>query len=85
MEKEKYHHGDLKQALIEAGMKILREEGVNALTLRSAARSAGVSHSAPYSHFKDKQALLAAISTMGFNDLHDRITTTVSEFQNSPP
>jgi AcrR family transcriptional regulator len=84
MEKKKYHHGDLKQALIESGMKILKEEGVNALTLRSAARSAGVSHSAPYSHFKDKQALLAAISTMGFNDLYDRISTTISEFRNSP-
>jgi AcrR family transcriptional regulator len=84
MEKDKYHHGDLKQALIESGMKILKEEGVNALTLRSAARAAGVSHSAPYSHFADKQALLAAISTMGFNDLYDRITTTVMEFRNSP-
>jgi AcrR family transcriptional regulator len=84
MEKDKYHHGDLKQALIKSGMKILKEEGVNALTLRSAARAAGVSHSAPYSHFADKQALLAAISTMGFNDLYDRITTTVMEFRNSP-
>ena len=84
MEKDKYHHGDLKQALIESGMRILKEEGVNALTLRSAARAAGVSHSAPYSHFADKQALLAAISTMGFNDLYDRITTTVMEFRNSP-
>jgi len=84
MEKDKYHHGDLKQALIESGMKILKEEGVNALTLRSAARAAGVSHSAPYSHFADKQALLAAISTMGFNDLYGRITTTVMEFRNSP-
>jgi AcrR family transcriptional regulator len=84
MEKDKYHHGDLKQALIFSGMKILKDEGVNALTLRSAARAAGVSHSAPYSHFKDKQALLAAISTMGFNDLYDRITSTISEFRNSP-
>jgi AcrR family transcriptional regulator len=84
MEKDKYHHGDLKQALIVSGMKILQEEGLNALTLRSAARAAGVSHSAPYSHFKDKQALLAAISTMGFNDLYDRITATISEFRNSP-
>ena len=65
-------------------MKILREEGVNALTLRSAARSAGVSHSAPYSHFKDKQALLAAISTRGFNDLYELINTTISEYRNSP-
>ena len=69
MERETYHHGDLKEALIEAGIKILKEEGINALTLRSAARAAGVSHSAPYAHFKDKQALLAAISTRGFHRL----------------
>jgi AcrR family transcriptional regulator len=84
MEKDKYHHGDLKQALIISGMKILQQEGMNALTLRSAARAAGVSHSAPYSHFKDKQSLLAAISTMGFYDLYERITNTISEFRGSP-
>jgi len=70
--------------LIGSGIKILKVEGLNALTLRSAARAAGVSHSAPYSHFKDKQALLAAISTESFNDLYERITTTITEFRNSP-
>jgi len=84
MKKDKYHHGDLRQALIGSGIKILKVEGLNALTLRSAARAAGVSHSAPYSHFKDKQALLAAISTESFNDLYERITTTITEFRNSP-
>jgi len=84
MTKEKYHHGDLKQALIESGLKILREDGINALTLRSTARAAGVSHSAPYAHFSDKQALLAAISTQGFLDLQNQLSLTTKNFQDTP-
>jgi AcrR family transcriptional regulator len=68
--KATYHHGDLKQALIEAGTKVLRKEGLHALSLRRAAREARVSPAAPYRHFKDKQALLAAISESGFRQLH---------------
>ena len=65
-------------------MKILKEEGVQALTLRSAARASGVSHSAPYAHFTDKQALLAAISRQGFMDLYEQLSNTTAEFKNSP-
>ncbi len=63
---------------------ILQEEGVSALTLRSVARKAGVSHSAPYGHFTDKGALLAAISTRGFLVLDEQLTKTVEEHQDSP-
>ena len=84
MKKEKYHHGDLKKALIDSGRNILRKEGINALTLRSAARAAGVSHSAPYAHFADKQDLLAAISTQGFLDLQERLTLSIEKYQISP-
>lgn len=84
MERETYHHGDLKEALIEAGIKILKEEGINALTLRSAARAAGVSHSAPYAHFKDKQALLAAISTRGFHRLFGELIQAGHKFADDP-
>ena len=84
MKKKSYHHGDLKQALIDAGMKILKEEGVQALTLRSAARASGVSHSAPYAHFPDKQALLADISRQGFEELYDQLSRTTAEFRHSP-
>lgn len=84
MERETYHHGDLKQALIDAGIKILKEEGVGALTLRSAARAAGVSHSAPYAHFTDKQALLAGISTRGFRSLQDQLTRTIQQYSAAP-
>lgn len=79
-----YHHGDLKEALIEAGIKILKEEGINALTLRSAARAVGVSHSAPYAHFKDKQALLAAFSTRGFHCLFGELVQAVHRYETSP-
>lgn len=84
MDRQTYHHGDLKQALVSAGIKILKEEGVTALTLRSAARAAGVSHSAPYAHFTDKQSLLAAISTRGFIVLQERLVATAEQYSNDP-
>lgn len=61
-----YHHGDLRNALIAAGRALLAEEGVAGLELRKVARRAGVSHAAPYRHFADKQALLAAVAEDGF-------------------
>ncbi len=66
---ESYHHGDIRNALIQAGLAILAEEGVHALTLRAVAGRAGVSHAAPYRHFTDKEALLAAIAEQGFEML----------------
>ncbi len=72
-----YHHGDLKNALIAAGVKILSEEGASGLSLRKVAHEAGVSHAAPYAHFEDKQALLAAISTEGYRRLYKAIRTAV--------
>jgi AcrR family transcriptional regulator len=65
-------------------MQILREEGISALTLRNTARKAGVSHSAPYAHFIDKQALLAAISTRGFRDLYRRLDEVITTHTNRP-
>ena len=79
-----YHHGDLKNALIQAGVKILAREGVSGLSLRKVAKQAGVSHAAPYSHFADKQALIAAISTEGFKQLHVQIEEIISAKQNNP-
>jgi AcrR family transcriptional regulator len=65
-ETKSYHHGDLRRALLEAARAIIRDEGAAALTLRGVARAAGVSHAAPYHHFKDKGALLAAVAEEGF-------------------
>ncbi len=65
-----YHHGGLREALVEAGLAILEEGGDPAsLGLREAARRAGVSAMAPYRHFPDKDALLAAVATVGFERL----------------
>jgi AcrR family transcriptional regulator len=63
---DSYQHGDLPEALIQAGLKLLSEQGLAGLSLRAAAQLAGVSHAAPYRHFADKQALVAAIAERGF-------------------
>jgi AcrR family transcriptional regulator len=79
-----YHHGDLKNALINAGIEIVKKEGTQALSLRKAARKAGVSHSAPYAHFKDKQALIAAISTHGLKQLYERLSQIAKKYDGLP-
>jgi AcrR family transcriptional regulator len=63
-----YHHGALREALICSAREILESEGYEALTLRATARRAGVSQAAPYNHFADKAALLAAIAALGFKE-----------------
>ena len=65
----RYHHGDLRQALLDAARTVLRNKGAAALTLRGVAREAQVSHAAPYHHFADKSALLAAVAEEGFRTL----------------
>ncbi|AKH70006.1 transcriptional regulator, TetR family [Spongiibacter sp. IMCC21906] len=62
-----YHHGNLRQELMELAEKHLVEGGIGDLSLRALAREIGVSQTAPYRHFKDKNALLAALATEGFN------------------
>ena len=58
---DSYHHGNLRQALIDAGVKIINENGEENLSLRKVAAACGVSHAAPYAHFKDKDELIEAI------------------------
>jgi len=84
MAKSAYHHGDLKNALIEAGIEVLAKEGVGALSLRQVARKAGVSHAAPYAHFADKQALIAAISIEGYRTLYDKLAGVVQQYDGDP-
>jgi AcrR family transcriptional regulator len=84
MPKKNYHHGDLKNALVTAGINILVKEGTAGLTLRKVARKAGVSHAAPYAHFSDKQALIAAISTEGFKHLYDAMDKAITPFEGDP-
>jgi AcrR family transcriptional regulator len=83
--KKNYHHGDLKNALIKAGADILSKEGVSALSLRKVAQKAGVSHAAPYAHFADKQALIAAITTEGYKKLYEQIALVAEQYRSDPP
>jgi len=63
------HHGDLRQALIAAALDLVAESSADDVTLRAVARRAGVSAAAPYHHFADKDALLAAVARDGFDSL----------------
>jgi AcrR family transcriptional regulator len=64
-----YHHGDLRRALLQASAQLLEERGVEGLALREVARRANVSHTAPYHHFADRAALIAALVESGFTQL----------------
>jgi AcrR family transcriptional regulator len=61
-----YHHGNLRQALIDGAKTLIAERGPDGFTLRELARRVGVSHNASYRHFADKEALLAAVAEEGF-------------------
>lgn len=67
--KFKYHHGNLRDALLIAARELLETEGVEGLSLRALAKATGVTQAAPYSHFRDKDDLLAAIAEEGFQRL----------------
>jgi len=69
----RYHHGDLRRALIDAALELVQTNGPAGITLREAARRAGVTHAAPYRHFADKEALLAAVAEEGFSRLGARV------------
>jgi AcrR family transcriptional regulator len=72
-DRDTYHHGNLKQALIDAGLEILETKGLSALSLRACAERAGVSHTAPKNHFGNVTGLLTAIAAQGFLRLNDAI------------
>ncbi|MGO9640790.1 MAG: TetR/AcrR family transcriptional regulator [Candidatus Acidiferrales bacterium] len=85
-----YHHGNLKQALLRAALELIRQAGPHGLTLREAARRAGVSHNAPYRHFRDRDELLAEVAAEGFerltksmNQAAARGTSPVERFERS--
>ena len=82
--KDSYHHGALREALLEAAEKIVRREGVNALTLRAVARAAGVSHAAPAHHFKDLSALLTELAVVGFRRFRTYMERAAAEPDRKP-
>ena len=75
--KQGYHHGDLRNALVSEGQKLLEQEGHSDFTLRDLARRVGVSAAAPYAHFADKSELLAAIATAGFARLRTAMEAAI--------
>ena len=75
-----YHHGDLRRALVDAGVAIVSEEQNWAFSLREVARRAGVSHNAPYNHFPEKRDLLDAVAAVGFDRLRAEMRTAMADF-----
>lgn len=69
-----YHHGNLKESLIGAALSIIERDGADSLSLRAIAAEVGVSHTAPYSHFKNKKELIREVSDTGYELLADRFT-----------
>jgi AcrR family transcriptional regulator len=66
MSRRGYHHGNLREALIQAALDLIAEKGPSGFTFAEAARSAGVSAAAPYRHFRDRDELMADVARQGF-------------------
>lgn len=78
-----YHHGNLREALIEEGIRIINESGEDALSLRKVASACNVSHAAPYAHFKDKDELIEAIKESVTEQLMAEMEDAVKAAANS--
>jgi AcrR family transcriptional regulator len=74
-----YHHGSLREAMLEAAERILERDGIAGLTLRAAAREAGVSHAAPKNHFGDVRGLLSELAAVGFARFGAALVANTSE------
>jgi AcrR family transcriptional regulator len=81
--KKAYHHGDLREALLEAGERMLEREGVAGLSLRKLGRELGVTPGAPYRHFEDKDALLAALAAVGYRRLRNEMTRDIESVEDA--
>lgn len=77
-----YHHKNLRNELIEKGIRLVNEEGLKAFSLRKAAAACGVSHAAPYSHFQNKEELLEAMQNYITDEFSAILEDTISEYGN---
>ncbi len=77
--KANYHHGDLRRALVLAAVKLIEEKGPNGITLRAVAAKAGVTKTAPYRHFSNKQAIINAAVEEGFSELKAQLTAAADQ------
>ncbi|AGK95311.1 TetR/AcrR family transcriptional regulator [Clostridium pasteurianum] len=80
MDKISYHHDNLKNDLIEKGLELLNEEGYKNFSLRKVAKSCGVSHTAPYRHFKNKDELIVAITLEALQKFNDSLKVAVKKY-----
>ena len=79
MSRRAYHHGDLRAALVDATLELVAENGVQGFSVAEAARRTGVSISAPYRHFTDRDALLAAAAVRGHEELLARFRAAIAD------
>ena len=79
-----YHHGDLHREILCAARDLLEENNIASLSLRAVAKKVGVSHTAPYRHFKDKESLLAGIAGEGFKEMTTQLTEAVNLHPGDP-
>ncbi len=84
MPTQSYHHGDLKTQLIREGLKLLDAEGYQGFTLRKVARMCGVSQTAPYRHFKNKDDLIGAITNHALDAFGSRLRAAVETHPEDP-
>ena len=83
-DRKSYHHGNLRQALVEATAALIQELGPQAFTLTEAARRAGVSPAAPYRHFKGREDLLEEVARQGFVEFAGRLEAAFDEGRPKP-
>lgn len=79
--KSRYHHGDLRRALVDKSTELVDAHGASALSLRRVAKKLGVSHAAPGHHFADRPALLAAVAARGFAELAEAMLAARNELE----
>jgi len=84
MQQTSYHHGNLRNSLVDIGADMLNSKGVSGISLREIARTIGVGHNAPYRHFRNKHDLLEAIAEDGFRKLTAKNTRLELEFSHDP-
>lgn len=78
MAREQYHHGNLREALIQAALALIAERGISGFAVAELARAVGVSAAAPYRHFRDRDAVLAEVSRRGFEALEADMRSAVA-------
>ncbi|HEX3470279.1 MAG TPA: TetR/AcrR family transcriptional regulator [Silvibacterium sp.] len=77
--KKPYHHSNLREVLLASAVQLIAEAGPSGFTLREVARRASVSHNAPYRHFRDRGALLAAVAAEGYLELNDAMLAAANQ------